>query len=168
VNDRLDGLAARIDCLMPTLLRRICTLDGPRIELPMAQLRLCAILHNGPLSMSALSRELGTSVSATTQLADRLEAIGLVERLTEPADRRTRTLRLTAHGSELMETSRHQRLARWKEVLARVSEERRALLVELLEELVAASRATCPEEAGGVDVMAGRAAEILLQTERNV
>ena len=45
-------------------------------ELPLAQLRVCGVLCDGPRPMSAVSRELGVSLSAMTQIADRLERAG--------------------------------------------------------------------------------------------
>ena len=48
----------------------------PADDLPLAQLRVCSLLVGGDRSISCLSRELGITMSATTQLADRLERTG--------------------------------------------------------------------------------------------
>ena len=45
--------------------------------------------------MSSLGRELGVSLSAITQIADRLERAGLVTRVAKGGDRRVRRLELT-------------------------------------------------------------------------
>ena len=50
--------------------------DHLAAELPLAQLRVCGMLYDGPHPMSVLSRELGVSLSAMTQIADRLERAG--------------------------------------------------------------------------------------------
>ncbi|NDD29043.1 MAG: MarR family transcriptional regulator [Proteobacteria bacterium] len=162
----INAQAARIDHLMPLVLRRICTLEGPRVELPVAQLRLCSLLMQGPTTITALSRELGTTVSATTQLADRLEGIGFVERVAGEGDRRSRSLRLTRHGSDVMTKSREKRLARWSEVIARLPPASREALISLLDALALACSALPPGE-GPQDALAGRAAEILVQVERS-
>ena len=53
--------------------------------------------------MSALSRDLGVSLSAMTQIADRLERASLVKRIAEGNDRRVRCLRLTPRGESIMQ-----------------------------------------------------------------
>ena len=52
--------------------------------------------------MSVLSRELGVSHSAMTQLADRLERAELVNRVAQGGDRRVRCLQLTERGEKMM------------------------------------------------------------------
>ena len=62
--------------------------------------------------MSALSRELGVSLSALTQIADRLERARLVKRTAAEDDRRVRCLQLTARGEKMMRSCREARVAR--------------------------------------------------------
>jgi len=57
-------------------------LNDPAVELPLAQLKVCSLLYGGPLSMSAWA-ELGVSLSAMTQIADRLERARLVKRVNQ-------------------------------------------------------------------------------------
>ena len=76
--------ANKIASLLPALMRQLFTLDDDlAVDLPLAQLRVCASLQDGPLPMSALSRELGVTLSAMTQIADRLERANLVSRVAE-------------------------------------------------------------------------------------
>jgi DNA-binding MarR family transcriptional regulator len=92
--------------LLPAVMRNIFRMDDDlATELPLAQLRVCSILKEGPRPMSMLSREMGVSLSAMTQIADRLERSQLVKRVSEGNDRRVRCLQLTPHGQHLM----HQR-----------------------------------------------------------
>jgi DNA-binding MarR family transcriptional regulator len=49
----------------------------------------------------ALARQAGTDVKMTSQLVRKLEAKGLLERRTDPADSRARRLRVTGRGAEL-------------------------------------------------------------------
>jgi DNA-binding MarR family transcriptional regulator len=49
----------------------------------------------------ALARQAGTDVKMTSQLVRKLEAKGLLERHTDPADTRARRLRVTDRGAEL-------------------------------------------------------------------
>jgi len=69
--------ARAITACLPAVMRQLFTFeDDPIEELPLAQLRICSLLYGEPRSMSALSRELGVSLSAITQVADRLERRG--------------------------------------------------------------------------------------------
>ena len=125
--NRLGEQAAELEHLLPQLMRRLFTLtqDSMVNELPVAQVRVLAILQDGPRTFSSLSVELGISLSAVTQIADRLERSGMVDRATGIKDRRTRYLRLTVQGSETMLARRESRVRRTEQVLGQSSEEER-------------------------------------------
>lgn len=135
--------AAQLECLLPKLARRLFTLqaNSPVADMPVAQLRLCTILQGGPRSMTLLGEELAISVSAVTQIADRLERTGLVERVAEADDRRMKLLRLTESGAELMRGRREMRIERVGEVLARLSPDVRAAALKAIRALVDAADA---------------------------
>ena len=101
---RTMAQAQTMATLLHDLLRQLAagTDDDPAVELPLAQLRVCSVLHQGPQSMSAISRELGVSLSAMTQIADRLEHAQLVQRIARDDDRRVRCLQLTERGEKMM------------------------------------------------------------------
>jgi DNA-binding MarR family transcriptional regulator len=61
---------------------------------------LAALAEQGPLTMVALSRRLGTTAHNVTKLVDWLEGEGLVERRRELHDRRAVTLHVTEKGRE--------------------------------------------------------------------
>ncbi len=61
-----------------------------------------ALLHKGPLPVSALGKKVLLSSGSMTAAVDRLERGGLVERTFAVADRRARIVRLTAKGSKLI------------------------------------------------------------------
>jgi DNA-binding MarR family transcriptional regulator len=135
----IEVQALEIVDLAPRAMRRLFALDidDPATELPVAQLRLCAILREGPRTMSVLGKELGVSLSATTQLADRLEGSGLVERICEPGDRRVKVLQLTAEGEQMMRARRERRVTCAAEALAQLPPATRDLLLRALRELSA-------------------------------
>ena len=58
-------------------------------------------LMNRPLTMGELTAELNTDPPYTTLLVDDLVGRGLVERATDPSDRRRKLVELTADGAEL-------------------------------------------------------------------
>ena len=55
-------------------------------------------LAEGPLSLSALAEAVGVDAPYATLIVDSLEQRGLVERRTDPADRRRKLVALTAEG----------------------------------------------------------------------
>jgi len=114
VNDQLLEQAVELERLLPQLARRLFALhpDDPTLELPVAQLRVCSVLQSGPSTMSTLADELGISMSAVTQIADRLERAGLVERVAEHDDRRMKRLVLTPHGVAVMSARLERRVDR--------------------------------------------------------
>jgi DNA-binding MarR family transcriptional regulator len=133
--------------LLGGLMRRLFTLeaDDPAMELPVAQMRVCAVLIDGPKTMGAISRELGISHSAITQIADRLERAGMVERVPESEDRRCKSLRLTAFGVEKMRSRRERRVLRMQSALDKLPVENRAAVVSALRMLLDAGLAIEPE-----------------------
>ncbi|MGH9631292.1 MAG: MarR family winged helix-turn-helix transcriptional regulator [Bryobacteraceae bacterium] len=61
-----------------------------------------ALLHKGPLPVSAFGKKILVSSGSVTAAVDRLERAGLVERMGAAMDRRSRIVHLTAKGSELI------------------------------------------------------------------
>lgn len=61
-----------------------------------------ALLHKGPLPVSALQKKVLLSSGSMTAAVDRLELRGWVERTFDPTDRRARIVRLTRAGSKLI------------------------------------------------------------------
>lgn len=66
-----------------------------------AQARLLALVVTEPRPMSRLATGLRCEPSNVTGLVDRLESRGLVERRTDPQDRRVKLIAPTEAGSEL-------------------------------------------------------------------
>lgn len=61
-----------------------------------------ALLHKGPLPVSALGKKVLLSSGSMTAAVDRLEQRGWVERTFAATDRRARIVRLTVEGSKLI------------------------------------------------------------------
>jgi DNA-binding MarR family transcriptional regulator len=125
--------------LLPALMRKLFAgEDGLAAELPLAQLRVCGALGGGPQPMSALSRELGVSLSAITQIADRLERARLVKRVAKNNDRRVRCLQLTDRGAKMMRLRQQVRVERVRSVLGRLAPKARTETLSALHALIAA------------------------------
>jgi DNA-binding MarR family transcriptional regulator len=131
--------------LLMTLVRNLVAVpDGVMEQLPVAQLRVCGELYQTPRSMSELSRDLGVSLSAMTQIADRLERAGLVRRVAAASDRRVKQLRLTALGRRTLERREEARARRVAQALECLRPAARRKVQAALEELAAAALASTP------------------------
>ena len=138
----LQEQAAELEAMVPQVLRRLfAATNGTLEELPLAQLRICNILQTGPRSMSAIGEEIGISVSAVTQIADRMERSGLVERASSVEDRRLKHLSLSRHGETLMRERRERRVRRVVNVLQHLNEKDRVALMAALHQLLDAGLA---------------------------
>jgi DNA-binding MarR family transcriptional regulator len=95
-------------------------------DLTPAQLQALGALGRSDLRMGDLAQDLGLAESSVTRLMDRLVAAGLVERRSSAEDRRRVVAGLSAAGRRLV---------------AQMEQDRRALLVELLDGLEPDERA---------------------------
>jgi DNA-binding MarR family transcriptional regulator len=127
--------------LLMSLMRDIFAVDDQAAELPLRQLRVCAMLYEGSRSMSSLSRELGVSLSAMTQIADRLERARLVKRSFEGTDRRVRSLQLTPRAQRIMRLRENSRVQRASAALQQLSPRQRTNVLTTLQALQTACSA---------------------------
>jgi DNA-binding MarR family transcriptional regulator len=89
----------------------------------------------GPQAQAEVARRLLVTAPVVTRLASTLVEAGLVERGTDPDDRRAVVLALTATGRRRARSMRRDLLEAAREVLAPIPEERRASVAAALEEL---------------------------------
>ena len=131
MDNNLHEQALEVAEALPRLVRRFFAIEteGPAADLPVAQLRVCGILQSGQRTMSALSREMGISLSAVTQVADRLERSGLVERVVEAGDHRVKCLQLTGRGREVVDARNTKRVQRILDALNEMNPEDRDLAI---------------------------------------
>src|SRR5215208_1032631 len=105
-----------------TVVRNLLGVDDSMMDLPLRQLKVCLTLYRQSRSMSEISRELKLSPSAVTQVSDRLERRGLIERVFQDEDRRVRKLRLTRKGQQLVRSREKKQLRRIATALDTLSE----------------------------------------------
>jgi DNA-binding MarR family transcriptional regulator len=101
---------------------------------------LAALRRTGPpyrLNPTGLFNALLLSSGAMTNRLDRLEAMGLVERQPDPADRRGRLVALTDRGRELVDTAVIDHLANEERLLEALEPHEREQLAALLRKLLA-------------------------------
>jgi DNA-binding MarR family transcriptional regulator len=138
--------ASALERILPEIARRMFTVPpgSPLAELPNAQLKVCSLLLEGRRTMSQIGEEMNISVSAVTQIADRLEKAGMVRRVSDDSgadnDRRHRYLALTEFGEDLLQARRAQRRTRVAAVLSRIPAHEREAIRHALERLLVASR----------------------------
>src|SRR6187399_2414039 len=95
-----------------TVVRNLLAVEDSMMDLPLRQLKVCLTLNRQSRSMSEIGRELKLSPSAVTQVSDRLERRGLIERVFLDEDRRVRKLRLTRKGQQLVRSRERKQLRR--------------------------------------------------------
>jgi DNA-binding MarR family transcriptional regulator len=117
--------ARQLDSIFKALARKVLVDDDPADEMPLRQLRVCAALFEGSRSMTELSRELGVSQSAITQIADRLQGAGMVTRSPAGDDRRVRSLQLTTRAKNILRLREQRRILRVMEILKAMSADAR-------------------------------------------
>src|SRR4051812_23686326 len=93
-----------------TVVRNLLSVHDSMMDLPLRQLKVCLTLYGHSRSMSEIGRELSLSPSAVTQVSNRLERRGLIERVFQDEDRRVRKLRLTRKGQQLVRSREQKQL----------------------------------------------------------
>lgn len=105
---------------------------GETLTVP--QFRMLVVLEaGGPVNLSRLAEHLAVNPSTAMRMADRLVGAGMVERTTDPADRRAAKLALTSAGQRVV----HQVTRRRQKEITRIVEampvEHRSAMVEALQ-----------------------------------
>ena len=134
--------AEELEQLLPILMRTLHKPDpdDPLTELTMPQIRIMRLINFEPRTASSLGEELGLSVSAVTQMANRMEAAGLLERHDNKGDKRVKPLCVTEYGRELMQRRHNRRVSQAEESLAILSDEERLNFLAALSHFVSACK----------------------------
>lgn len=102
-----------------------------RVTLP--QFRLLVVLSShGSAKLVQLAEQLAVNPSTAMRMVDRLVAAGLVDRRTNPVNRRETVLSLTEDGGELVADVTARRRAEIRSVVERLSSNERAALIGAL------------------------------------
>jgi len=81
--------------------------DGPRSQLPNASLAVLEHLaHAGPLTVSEAAAHLNRAQSVVSEIVSHLERQGMLERESDPADRRRTLVWLTGAGQDTLRRQR--------------------------------------------------------------
>lgn len=77
-----------------------------RTGLPFSRFRMLSRLDGGPLTMKQLASAATVDAPAATVAVTELEQRGLVDRRTDPANRRSKVVSLTEAGREMLDVAR--------------------------------------------------------------
>ena len=91
--------------------------------------------EDSTLSLKALEEHFGAAQSTVAGLVSRLEKKGLVEALSDPADKRIKLVRLTKEGQRLHAVSRQMVVESEERLTALLSEEEQATLLSCLKKM---------------------------------
>ncbi len=131
---RLADVAASVDDAARAL---VGLLDASRFadltRVSPTQLRVLTLLDANPaMNVNALAQTLQVNPSSASRLCDRLEAMGLLRRHTDPRDRREVNLRATAAAGDLLAQWNRHRCEVLLSVLAKMPATARQELVRSL------------------------------------
>jgi DNA-binding MarR family transcriptional regulator len=128
------------------LLRARGTRALGRFDLSVPEFVVLQLCGRGPARASEVARSLGLTAQGTTDVLDRLEKRGFVQRAPDPADRRAVQITLTRAGRRLEEEARSAKESMLRYLEHNMSRGERQALAEGLRALTRALReAPAPE-----------------------
>lgn len=96
---------------------------------------LCILYEKGQITMGELCKEISSACSTATDLADKLEKAGYVERLREKRDRRVVRLNILSKGEKLIKSVIERRSEKLGTIMETFEEEERMRTISFLETL---------------------------------
>lgn len=146
-----DEVAAGLRLSATRLARRLRT--EADMGLTPSLLSALAVVHvHGPLTLGAVAELEGIAPPTVTKIVAKLQDQDLVERITDPSDRRVCRVTTTAAGDELLARSRARKTAWLAARLASLSPDDLdavARATRVIDELLAADRGAAAEDAAG-------------------
>lgn len=134
-----DELETRLIATIPRVMRHLLAHARRRStwkRLTYQQYNVLRIIHSeGPMPQAEIARRLFVSAPVVTRLAGSLVEAGLVEKRSDPNDRRSALLTLTRNGRRRATAMRRDLLAAAQELIEPLPEERRAAVAAALDEL---------------------------------
>lgn len=136
IRDEADAVLAACRVLVALSAQSVAAVEDVA---DVAQVRaLVVISSRRSVSLGELAAAANLHLTRASRLCDRMVAAGLIHRADDPANRRQLTLTLTPDGERVVRTVMAHRRAGIKPILARLTKQRRAELVAVLQEFAAA------------------------------
>ena len=101
---------------------------------------LTFVHHQGTCGVSDLGEGLGVSNAAASQLIDKLVQQTMIERIEDPADRRSKQISLTVKGIQLIKDSLVARYSWFHELKDNLSEDEKTQVISTLNLLIDKSK----------------------------
>lgn len=101
---------------------------------------LMRLYHGRSCLVSEIGSHVGVTNAAASQMIEKLVQMELVERSEDPEDRRTRHLRLTEKGRQLIQQAFSARKEWLEAVIASMPAERRSAIIQAIEEMTNAAK----------------------------
>ena len=137
LDEETNEAAIRLQSLATRLLRRARSMHGKQ-GVGSAQYSAMGVLHvRGPLPPGELARAESVSHPTMSRVVAGLAKMGAVERLEDPADRRSRIVGLTPEGRALYEKICANRVAMAAVILGQLKKETVAELLEVVTRVAA-------------------------------
>ena len=134
-----DDAAEQIAALLDGIVRRQrrASREGLGDTVTHGQFRVLRTLDRAerPLRLSELAAQLGIVPRSATSVVDDLESAGLLARRPDPNDRRATLVTLTAAGTQILTTLRHNRREAMATQLTRLTPTEQKTLIHLLQRL---------------------------------
>ena len=151
IEERPIDAVAEVARLLPGAMRWLFAPpaeQSPLGDLPPPQMRALFLLRQrGDLTMHEVAGGLGVAMSTATQIADRLERLGLVGRRADAADRRVVRLALTEAGGAALAEHARVRDQRITAAMEQLSPGEREVVLQGLRLLEKSARGSAPEPA---------------------
>ena len=133
-------LVDQIGLLAPELVRRLDLVAGGRAKegISHPQYKVLAVLQeSGPSSVGVLGSMIGAAQSTTSELASRMEKVGLVKKTQSPADGRVVLMAITEEGRRQLYQCRKRLRDAYQRLFADAGAEAPAEFLASLENLLA-------------------------------
>jgi DNA-binding MarR family transcriptional regulator len=111
---------------------------GPDEGPPMTatqRLALFELIDDGPLRLNDLAARMGTTPPTASRAVDALDELGMVERTSDPTDRRALQIQLTPSGRRVVEERQARVYKAFRPAVARLPAAERRQLADLLARL---------------------------------
>lgn len=119
--------------------RSVMAASRPRwsgVDLTFTQLRALSALSKRSMRVSELAEEFGIGLAAASALADRMAQRGLIDRKTDPEDRRSVRLEVSARGRHLIERLERGSTEHFGKLISRMTPAERDALATTLRAFV--------------------------------
>jgi len=130
----------RIGLLAPELVRRLDLVAGSRSKegISHPQYKLLAVLQDqGPSSVGVIGARIGYAQSSVSELASRMEKVGLLQKTRSPEDGRVVWMAITEEGRSLLHQCRKHLRAAYQRLFADAGAEAPAAFLASIEKLLA-------------------------------